>query len=526
MLKSFTRRRWVITSIVFCALVAMTLAWLAARVPFSSEILRSRVITALRERLNADVELGSVTLQLLPRFEVKGEGLVVHHEGRRDVPPLFRVALFTVNADILGLWRRHVAYVKLEGLEIQIPPRDRGNDDDRDRGPAAGPHVIEGRQVVVDVLDAPGASLTILPRQKEKTPKTWYLHDLRVESVSANTAMPFKAVLTNAVPPGQIATEGSVGPWHRDDPGHTPVHGQFTFKDADLGVFKGIDGTLSAAGTYAGSLGFIEVRGQTDTPDFMVNISGQKVPLRTTYHAIVDGTSGDTRLEEIKASFINTSLTARGGVAEVEGRKGRTVNLDITIEGGRLEDLMRLAVNTPKPPMTGGIHITTSFSLPPGDEDVVDKLALKGRFVIERGGFTHPAVQQRIDTLSQRASGRRQEAMARNVASTFAGQFVLDDSVLNIPAVSFDVPGAVVELKGQYALRRETLAFAGELVMDAKLSQTTGGFKSFLLRAVDPLFRRGGRTVVPIRITGTRNEPSFGLDVKRVFTRRDVAGKN
>ena len=43
---------------------------------------------------------------------------------------------------------------------------------------------------------------------------------------------------------------------------------------------------------------------------------------------------------------------------------------------------------------------------------------------------------------------------------------------------------------------------------------------------VDPLFRRGGRTVVPIRITGSRTEPSFGLDVKRVFTRRDVAGRN
>src|SRR3970040_2362298 len=112
--------------------------------------------------------------------------------------------------------------------------------------------------------------------------------------------------------------------------------------------------------------------------------------------------------------------------------------------------------------------------------------------------------------------------MKRSVASTFAGRFVLDKSVLALPAVSFDVPGAVVELKGQYALRRETVAFAGEIVMDAKLSQTATGFKSFLLRAVDPLFQRGGRTVVPIRITGTRNEPSFGLDVKRVFTRRDV----
>jgi hypothetical protein len=526
-LLAFARRRWVVLFVLCVALMATLIAWTAARVPFSSEGLRSRIIRTLSERLNADVELGVVTLRVLPRFEVRGEDLVIRRKGSGDVPPLFRIEAFTVNADIMGLWRRHVAYVKLDGLEIQIPPRkDSDESDNGDRGPASGPHFIEGRQVVVDVLDAPGAKLVILPRRVERPPKTWYMHDLRVESVSANTAMPFKAVLTNAQPPGQIDTQGSVGPWHRDDPGHTPVQGQFTFKDADLGVFKGIDGTLSAEGTYGGSLDRIEVLGETDTPDFTVTVSGQPVPLKTKYHAIVDGTNGDTRLENINASFMNTSLTAKGGVFDVEGKKGRVVTLDITIDNGRIEDVMRLAVKTPKPPMTGALHMATAFNLPPGDEDVVDKLALNGRFVIERGGFTDPGVQQKIDTLSQRASGKVQVAKPRNVASTFAGQFVLDDSVLAIPAVSFDVPGAVVELKGQYALRRETLAFAGELEMDAKLSQTTTGFKSFLLRAVDPLFRRGGRTVVPIRITGPRNEPSFGLDVKRVFTRRDVAGRN
>ena len=92
--------------------------------------------------------------------------------------------------------------------------------------------------------------------------------------------------------------------------------------------------------------------------------------------------------------------------------------------------------------------MATAFNLPPGDEDVVDKLALNGQFVIERGGFTDPGVQQKIDTLSQRASGKVQVAKPSTSASTFAGQFVLDDSVLAIPAVSFDVPGAVVELKG------------------------------------------------------------------------------
>ena len=238
-------------------------------------------------------------------------------------------------------------------------------------------------------------------------------------------------------------------------------------------MFKGIDGTLSAEGTYGGSLDRIEVLGETDTPDFTVTVSGQPVPLKTKYHAIVDGTNGDTRLENINASFMNTSLTAKGGVFDVEGKKGRVVTLDITIDNGRIEDVMRLAVKTPKPPMTGILHMATAFNLPPGDEDVVDKLALNGRFVIERG-WLHGSRRAAEDRYAEPASQRKGAGGdASNVASTFAGQFVLDDSVLAIPAVSFDVPGAVVELKGQYALRRETLAFAGELEMDAKLSQTT-----------------------------------------------------
>jgi len=513
------RRRWVaivgVSIIVLAALGSM-----ATRVPLSSEVLRSRVTAALRDALDADVEIGAVTLRVFPRFEAQATDLVIRHRGRRDIAPLISIEALTVNADIIGLWRRHVAHVTLDGLEIQIPPKEDVEDDDAQD---VRPHVFDGRQVTVDVLEAPGTKLVILPKRKEKPPKTWELHTLRLESVGVNTTMPFKAMLTNAVPPGEIATEGSFGPWQRDDPGDTPLQGRFTFKDADLGFFKGIDGTLSSVGNYGGSLGRIDVRGTTDTPDFMVDVSGQPVPLKTTYHAIVDGTNGDTRLESVDASFLNTSLTARGGVFDVKGVKGRLVTLDVEIDRGRIEDILRLAVKSPRPPMTGGLRLRTTFNLPPGDQDVIDKLRLNGRFVLEGGRFTDATIQHQIDTLSLRARGKPDVNTSRTVTSTFAGRFVLEDGVLALPVVTFDVPGAVVELTGRYALRKETLDFAGELVMDAKLSETTTGFKSFLLKAIDPLFRREGHTVVPLQVTGTREQPSFGLDVKRVFTREDVA---
>jgi hypothetical protein len=38
------------------------------------------------------------------------------------------------------------------------------------------------------------------------------------------------------------------------------------------------------------------------------------------------------------------------------------------------------------------------------------------------------------------------------------------------------------------------------------------GVKSFFLKAVDPFFRKDGETQIPIKISGTRDKPSFGLD--------------
>ncbi len=112
-----------------------------------------------------------------------------------------------------------------------------------------------------------------------------------------------------------------------------------------------------------------------------------------------------------------------------------------------------------------------------------------------------------------------EEPAAHTVGSNFQGRFTLRDSRLALPTVTFDVPGALVELHGQYGLKQEDIAFDGNLYMDAKISQTVTGFKSLLLKAIDPWFRRNGKTVVPLKISGSRAEPKFGVDVGRVLRR-------
>jgi hypothetical protein len=167
--------------------------------------------------------------------------------------------------------------------------------------------------------------------------------------------------------------------------------------------------------------------------------------------------------------------------------------------------------------MTGTLELQTKLVLPPGVEEVIKRLRLDGSFSIAGGRFSDPNVQRQVNGLSARASGRAVEGAASQVASDFSGTFALGDGVLRLPQVTFDVPGALVELGGEHSLVSESLDFKGTLFMDARLSETVSGMGSVLLKVVDPLFRKDGRTVVPLRITGTRGAPRFGLDRGRVF---------
>ena len=73
--------------------------------------------------------------------------------------------------------------------------------------------------------------------------------------------------------------------------------------------------------------------------------------------------------------------------------------------------------------------------------------------------------------------------------------------------------GASVFLEGDYGIGSKELDFKGTLRMDAKVSETVTGAKSFFLKIVDPLFKKksGQGSQIPIKIGGTVDDPSFGL---------------
>jgi len=516
------RHPWRVAGIAAAVAVGGLLIALASVVPFSSETARRKVVDVLAERLDAEVELADLRLRILPRFSAEGHGLTVRHKGRRDVPPMMAIKHFTAEGDVLGLLRRHIARVVVDELDIEVPP-DRNRDDSpadnpSDSSPKRGSHDV-ARTFIIDELVSTNGRLAIIPRD-QGTPKVWTIHRVRMNPVSLDGAMPFAAALENAVPPGTIETSGSFGPWQSEEPGRTRLEGRFTFERADLGVFKGISGILSARGTFGGTLERIDIHGETDTPEFTVAAGGHPMPLHASYHAIVDGTNGNTLLDQVNASFLRTALTARGGVVKRPGIHGRTVTLDVVMDQARLEDVLLMAVKSPHPPMTGALKLTTKFELPPGDRDVVEKLKLDGAFTIADARFASFDVQTRINELSHRTRGQNPVQKAQRVSSRFAGTFRLRQGQLAIPHVTFDVPGSAIRLSGTYGLVSEHIDFAGTVFTEARISEMTTGFKSLLLKPVDLLFKwDGGGSAIPIKITGTRNAPAFGLDKGRVFKR-------
>lgn len=509
LLKRLKPLQWLM---IFAAIFVLILVagWIAS--PALSRSVHTRMVAALEKDFDSEVSLKNLTVSIFPAARITGEGLVLRRHGRQDLPPLITIAKFSARANLWGLIGStvHISEVRLEGLRIEVPPRG----SNRDEKSANETEVAKKQKqdFVIDTIVADGTLLRTLPKLSWKDPLEYDIRFLRLHGAGNLQPMTFEATLRNAKPPGDIRSKGQFGPWNREEPGDTPVSGSYEFRNADLAVFKGISGILSSDGSYKGALARIEVDGKTDTPDFTVKVGGNPVHLTTEFHAIVDGTDGDTLLQPVVGHFGKSTVTARGGVVGTRGVKGKTVTLDATVMEGRVEDMLRLAVHSNQPLLIGAIGFKTKIIIPPGDVDVAQKLKLDGAFELRDARFSKLNIQEKVNQLSKRAQGDTSESETGEVASDFAGSFQMDAGVMNFQKLSFRVPGAQISLNGKYGLADKSIDFRGTARLEAKLSQTTTGFKSFLLKALDPFFKKNGAGAeIPIKIQGTKDEPTFGL---------------
>src|ERR1700686_2518284 len=512
--KPVTRWHWIVgISLLFIVSISVVGILIFNAKP----ILRTRVVETLSARFKSKVELEAFDVSLMKGFQVSGEGLRLFGDGDPNnhepgIQPLIAVAEFRFRMEIRDFLRSpmRVKTVYLRGLRLNLPPREQ-----RGQMTKLGP---EGGKIkiLVDSFVCDEAQLIINTLKPGKLPLELDIKNLKMTSIGPDGPMHFDADLTNPKPVGNVLSSGSFGPWQADSPRDTPVNGTYSFNNADLGTINGIGGILSSTGEYGGTLDNIVVDGKTDTHDFRFPPPGRWAPLHTEFHAIVDGTTGDTYLQPVKAKILDSSLVANGSVVRTTDPNGHRVVLDVVIENGKIEDLLKLAVRTDPPIMTGLVRLKTKFDLPPGEPDFPIRLRLAGNFEVSGGHFTNETIPRKVDALSMRSLGKPQLAQDNipdNVLSDLKGTFGLDNGLISFSQLEFRVPGTQVNLTGTYSLDGNQIDFHGKARLDAKLSHTVTGWKSILLKPADPFFSKNGAgTELPVKVTGMKSEPHFGSD--------------
>jgi hypothetical protein len=540
------KRNWLLA--IGLAALAVTIGLVLAAASLRNRIdpyARQQVVQYLSRRFNSDVELRALHIGI-PRTSmlrllltrgrgamvtIEGEGLELRSKRRQDLAmagpaaPLFTIQKFAceINLDDLFQTPKLVTSVSLDGMDIQIPPPGErpafsgpAQSNSRDipsavsgGGSGAGPNT----GVIIQEVTVQNATLTLLPRDSRKIPLRFVIQRMRLESVGAGMGMKYEASLINAKPPGNIQSSGSFGPWSAQEPGDTPLAGEYRFDKADLGVFNGIAGTLRSTGRFEGKLSAINASGDAFIPNFRLKMAGNPVPLSARFTVLVDGGNGNTILKPVVAKLGSTSFTTSGGIIRHEAGLPRAISLDVSMPDGDLRDVLRLAMRG-EPFMEGRLALKTKIDIPPLTGKVREKLKLDGHFEVQDGKLLRSTIQNQLNGLSRRAQGNPQ-GEADQAVSQMTGVFQLENAIIHFSQLSFGVPGAKLDLAGNYDLDADSLDFGGTVKLQATVSQMVTGWKRWALKPVDRFFEKeGAGTFLRFHIGGTSRKPKFGLDLR------------
>lgn len=500
-------------------LVALAaLAWIARH---AEPILRARVIETLSARFHSPVELDHLHISVFHGLAVEGEGLRILYlagpskpDARSQPPPMLSIRSFQFHAGLRQLLEptMRLVSVEVQGAELRIPPRT-------DRGPLIpdNPSHSQPREaILVDKVVIDDLNIVIENSLQGKPPLEFNVINLTLTNVGRTQPFAYDATLRNPKPVGDVRAVGHFGPWQGDNPRDTPLDGSYLFSRADLSTIKGIGGTLSSNGKFAGTLGRIAIDGVSDTPDFRLTISNHPVPLHASFHAIVDATTGDTYLQPVNALLLHSEITATGSITRKKGVPGHDIELDLVTDKGRIDDWLTLAVRTSPPVVRGTLVARSHLSIPPGPVSVTHKMYLNGSFAIQQGTFSNARLQQQIDDLSERAQGLPEKANAQQAAaviSSMKGSFTLANEQMDVTEMVYEIPGCTVRVDGRYGLDGASLDFHGNVRTQATASEMVGGWKSLLVMPFDRLLKKNGAGVeVPFKLSGTQSDPKLALD--------------
>jgi len=191
--------------------------------------------------------------------------------------------------------------------------------------------------------------------------------------------------------------------------------------------------------------------------------------LSTKFKAAVDATNWDISFENIQSHFLRTSVLSMGSVTGHPGQHGKTAELEMTVDDGRIDDLLRLFAEQDHPSMRGRVKLHARVNLPAGSPGFLKRLNLEGEFGIGGGRLMNAQAQVPIDRLSESARGESKQQEAEDpqtVLSDLKGHVSVKDGIATLSNISFTAPGTFAQIRGTYNLLNNAINLEG--ILDTK----------------------------------------------------------
>jgi hypothetical protein len=429
-------------------------------------------------------------------------GITMRRKSAPDLPPLGHVDTLVVEGrwtDLL-MMRERVQLVDLTGLHITVPPIG-SKENQREFPPGSGKD-FDGPDTMIERLVIHSSQLDILRQSGGRL--TFPIKQIEIMKLHKGEAMTYVIDMQNAFPRGHILARGSIGPIHGKSFSATPVNGEFAIAQMNLHDAGEISGSLDARGNFKGTLQTMEAQTNVETKNFAVK-DGRPTPMTGEMSCTLSSENADMTIHSIVLHTGASTIEAQGTI------KGspKTTNLDIRVDNGRVEDVMRPFIHGDVP-IAGPASLQSHAYLGPPGDGFVARLRVSGNFIVPSETVTNKKVEQDLSDFSRRAQGTDKPGEAKDgsgpadVVSSLAGPARIENGIVSTPRLNFRVPGAQATLAGTYRLHNDEAHLTGQLKMDKDLSHAATGFKAFLLKPLAPFFKKKNAGAdVPIAVTGT-----------------------
>lgn len=496
-------RRWLAASgFVLLAGVMIGIWFLGQHWPF-----RYREVHPLLEDVfGSQVIISRYHRTYFPHPGFIATGLTIRRKSAPDQPPIGTVTTLFVQGRWTDLFmlRDRVLLVDMTGVHLVLPPP--GSRAAQEDFPAGSSSDFTGPETAIALLQVHDSVLDVLRDNGKRF--TFPVRWLRIEHMHRGDAMTFAVDMDNAIPWGRILAAGSFGPLNASALGETPVSGSFTFDHVKLSDAGELHGTLASSGRFSGKLDALDAQAQTETPDFAVS-HGHATPISGSVQCTVNGLNGDVSYRAMEARSGDTIIHASGSTM---GDPGKATHLEIAVQQGRAEDVLRPFLTT-SVPIAGPITLHARAYLEPtqANRGFLDRLHVDGAFNVPAEKMTNADMRKSLSTFSQRAQGHKVPDPPKgssepgvDAISSVEGPATIEKGIARTSNLRFQVAGASARLSGTFNFDTTAVHLTGNMATHAMLSGDTSGFKSFLLKPLDPFFKKHKHgAVIPIAVTGT-----------------------